>query len=524
MIRINQMKLKPEEPESLIQKKIVEMLKIKENQLISWKIVKKSIDARKNQVFYVYTVDVALEPHLYKLKAIRSKYSIVEDSLPKKIYNPYVGHRPIIIGSGPSGLFCGLLLSLHGAKPIIIERGKKVEERIKDVDLFWNQGLLNPESNVQFGEGGAGTFSDGKLNTLIRDKEGRSRWVLQEMVKAGAPEEILIWSKPHIGTDRLRRVVINIRKAIENKGGTFLFEEKMTDIEKLNNQGVVVKTNKGQHISQTVIIAVGHSARDTVEMLGRHITLTQKPFAIGLRIEHPRQMIDEWQYGIQSKKNLLPAADYKLVHHCRNGRTVYTFCMCPGGVVTASSSEIGTVVTNGMSYYARDQENSNSAVLVNINPEDFGGSHVTAGFDFQRKLERKAFELGGGGYFAPIQCFGDFKERVLTTQVGNIKPSYQPGTTLSNLTTLLPDYVTEALLEGIDQFGRKINGFNREDAILSGVETRSSSPVRMVRDERMMSSLEGVHVIGEGAGYAGGIMSAAMDGMKVAEMILEGIN
>lgn len=523
MIRINQIKLRPNQSETLLKKIICDMLNIRTEDLVSWHICKKSIDARKDEIFYIYSVNVEVKNQKKQLSRIKNM-NIQEIHIPAgiQIAQYKSEKRPIIVGSGPTGLFCALILAKSGAKPLILERGKKIEDRILDVDLFWEEGLLNTESNIQFGEGGAGTFSDGKLNTLIRDKEGRGRFVLEEMVKAGAPKEILYMNKPHVGTDRLRAVIINLRKTIESNGGEFRFSEKVIQIES-NQSGISsVVTTKGRYSSDVVIFAIGHSARDTFHMLNQHIMINPKPFSIGVRIEHPRKMIDLSQYGSAMDQYDLPSSDYKMVHHCKNGRSVYTFCMCPGGIVTGASSEEKGVVTNGMSYYDRNKENSNSALLVSVTPEDFGSEHPLSGVEFQRSLERKAYVAGGENYNAPIQLYKDFKTGIPSIELGEIKPTYQPGVTLSDLRKCLPDYVVDSLIEGIEAFGKKLKGFDRDDAIITGVETRSSSPVRLQRDERMMSSMKGLYVAGEGSGYAGGIMSSAIEGIKVAEMITGG--
>jgi hypothetical protein len=523
MIRISNIKLNPLQNEKSLEKKICKLLNIKEYGIISWEIHKKSIDARRSDgIFVIYSVNVTVKDETKIMKGKKNKNIQI---VGKKSYDfecAYSGEkRPVIVGAGPAGLFCAQLLCQNGVKPLIIERGKKVEDRIGDIDKFWKEGQLDTESNVQFGEGGAGTFSDGKLNTLIKDRGNRGRKVLEEMVKAGAPEEIMYYNKPHVGTDRLRQVVVNIRKEIEKAGGEFLFSEKVTDIEFEDGAVKTVITDKSRYESDMVVLAVGHSSRDTLEMLSGKIELTPKPFSIGLRIEHLQKDIDMSQYGVDRVENNLPAADYKLVHHCKGGRHVYSFCVCPGGVVTGSSSEDGGVVTNGMSYYARDLENANSAILVGITPEDFGSDDPLAGMHLQRELERKAFEAGGSNYKAPVQLFGDLKNNKLSTEFGKIKPSYEPGTKFANLREILPEYIVDSIIEGIDAFGAKIKCFNSDDAVLTGVETRSSSPVRMVRDDNMEGSVKGVFPIGEGSGYTGGIMSSAMDGVKAAEMILE---
>lgn len=523
MIRISNIKLNPLQNEKSLEKKICKLLNIKEYGIISWEIHKKSIDARRSDgIFVIYSINVTVKDETKIMKGKKNKNIQV---VGKKSYDfecEYSGDkRPVIVGAGPAGLFCAQLLCQNGVKPLIIERGKKVEDRIGDVNKFWEEGILDMESNVQFGEGGAGTFSDGKLNTLVKDRGNRGRKVLEEMVKAGAPEEVLYYNKPHVGTDRLRQVVINIRKEIIEAGGEFIFSEKVKDLEFENGSVKAVSTDKGRYEADMVVLAVGHSARDTFEMLNGKIDLAPKPFSIGLRIEHLQKDIDMSQYGVDRIENNLPAADYKLVHHCDSGRNVYSFCMCPGGMVTASASEDGGVVTNGMSYYARDLANANSAVLVGITPEDFASDDPLAGMHLQRNLERKAYEAGGSNYKAPVQLLGDFKNNIVSSDFGKIKSTYTPGTKFANLREILPEYAVDSIIEGIDAFGKKIKGFNINDAVLTGIETRSSSPIRMVRDKNMESNIKGVYPIGEGSGYAGGIMSSAMDGIKVAEVILE---
>lgn len=431
-------------------------------------------------------------------------------------------NRPVVVGSGPAGLFCALLLAEKGYNPIILERGKKVKERVKDIEKFWRDGILLPNSNIQFGEGGAGTFSDGKLNTLIKDRSKRGKKVLEEFVEAGAPFDITYVNKPHIGTDLLRNVLVNIRKKIISLGGTFRFEECVTDINIKDNAVYRIVTESDIIETQVLVLAIGHSARDTYEMLNGKLKLVAKPFAIGARVEHPQKMINEAQYGKMAGNPNLGPADYKFVYKSKNGRSVYTFCMCPGGVVTASSSEEGGVVTNGMSFHERDLENANSAVVVSINPEDFGGmENPLAGIEFQRKWERKAFEAGGGNYKAPVQLFKDFKEKKVSQGFGEIYPTYRSGCTFANLWECLPDYVCDSLVEGITAYGKLLAGFDRPDMLLTGVETRTSSPLRIVRDEDMKCNVDGIYPCGEGSGYAGGIMSASIDGLKVAEQIIK---
>lgn len=489
--------------------------------VLDYRIVKKSIDARnKDDIFYNYILDIKLdnEKKYEKLK----KVEFENDEIKVKVLRKS-NYRPVIVGAGPAGLFAGLVLVNHGIKPIIIEQGKMVEDRQKDVNDFFKTGKLNTSSNVQFGEGGAGTFSDGKLNSGIHNPYCRN--VLNEFVKFGAPEEIRYINKPHIGTDNLIKIVSNIRNYIIKNGGDFLFEEKVVDFN--FEEGIVksVITNKQKIDTDTIILAIGHSARDTFEVLySKGIQMERKNFSVGVRIEHKQEMINKSQYGSRTSLKL-PAADYKLAYHNNGtGRSCYTFCMCPGGVVVASSSDAGTIVTNGMSRFARDGENANSAVLVNVVPDDFDGDSPLAGIYFQKRLEEEAFRLGGENYFAPVQRVEDFFKNRKTEKFGSVIPSYMPGVTFANLNEILPAFVSDTLKEGIRYFDRRISGFANNDAIMTGVETRSSSPVRITRDERLMScSVKGLYPCGEGPGYAGGIMSAAVDGIKCAVAVLESI-
>lgn len=523
MYRVQQIKLPIDHSEDELRAEIASELRISEDKIDSFEIYKKSIDARKkDNILFIYTVDVETKEEI-KIPKKNSNISLAEPfTYEVKITGEIeLNNRPVIIGSGPAGLFCGLVLAENGYKPIIIERGKKVPDRVKDIEKFWSNSTLNEESNIQFGEGGAGTFSDGKLNTLIKDKSKRGKRVLEEFVSAGASEEILYFNKPHIGTDILREVVVNIREKIISLGGTFRFEEKVLDINIKNEKLTRVITQNHILDTEVAVLAIGHSARDTFEMLNNYIALEPKPFAIGVRIEHKQAMVNQAQYGDFAEHPKLGAADYKFVYKCKNGRSVYTFCMCPGGLVTGSSSEENTVVTNGMSYHDRDLENSNSAIIVSVNPEDFGADNALAGIEFQRRYERLAFEIAGSNYHAPVQLFGDFEKNVISKSYGEIYPTYRPGVVFANLRECLPDFVCESLIEGINEFGRYMEGFNRRDAVLTAVETRTSSPVRIVRDDDFESSIKGIYPCGEGAGYAGGIMSAAIDGLKVAEAIME---
>lgn len=488
--------------------------KIDKKDITSWNVVKKSIDARKkNDVHYNYSFDVLVKNE--------NKYKYIQKLPDVKLQKIHVTrnskYSPIIVGAGPAGLFAALTFVQNGIKPIIIEQGKTVEERKKDVDIFLKTGKLNTSSNVQFGEGGAGTFSDGKLTTGINNPLCKK--VLEEFYNFGAPKEILYSSKPHIGTDNLIKIISNMRKYIIENGGTFLFNEKVTDFEIENGKVTSVICSKKIE-TDTVILAIGHSARDTFETLfSKGVNMERKNFSVGVRIEHLQSMINSAQYGNITNLNL-PPAEYKLSYHSPSGRSCYTFCMCPGGVVIASSSEDGTIVTNGMSYFSRNGENANSAVLVNVVPDDFGGTSPLEGLNFQKNLEQKAFELGGNNYFAPVQKVSDFLDDKTSTSIGSIKPTYKPGITLSNLNTILPNFVSETLKEGILYFDTKLKGFANPDAILTGIESRSSSPVRILRNENFVSNIDGLYPCGEGPGYAGGIMSAAVDGIKCATAIL----
>lgn len=480
-------------------------------------IYKKSIDARnKENIFYNYTIDIEYTglKDTKNIKVVNEEEFNLRVNVKRKAET-----RPVIIGAGPAGLFCGLILVQNGIKPIIIEQGKKVEDRKKDVDKFLETGILNTNSNVQFGEGGAGTFSDGKLTT--NSKNPLCRKVLKEFVNFGAPSQIMYINKPHIGTDNLINVISNMRNYIISQGGTFLFEEKVIDFEIENEKIKFVITNKNKKIeTDAVVLAIGHSARDTIEKLySKGINMEKKSFSVGVRIEHKQEMINNSQYGNKTKLKL-PPAEYKLAYHGKE-RSCYTFCMCPGGVVIGSSSNNGEIVTNGMSKFARDGENANSALLVDVIPEDFKGDSPLEGIYFQAKLEQKAFELGGSNFFAPIQRTEDFLNNRKTTEIGEIKPTYKPGVTFSNLHELFPDYIVQTLKEGILDFDKKIKGFANPDSILTAIESRSSSPVRILRDENLESNIHGLYPCGEGVGYAGGIMTAAVDGIKCAVKILE---
>ena len=513
MIKITNIKIRADLSDDELFEKIYKKYKINKNDVTERRIIKKSIDARnKADIFYNYSVELECKNE-NKIKNIQ----IVKKEEPFKIIvNRKSSKRPVIIGAGPAGLFSALTFAQNGIKPIIIEQGKTVDERKKDVEEFQKTGKLNTLSNVQFGEGGAGTFSDGKLTSGIHNP--LCKIVLKEFYNFGAPEQILYINKPHIGTDNLINIIRNMRNEIIKLGGEFLFNEKVTDFEFENSKVTAVICSKRIE-TDTVILAIGHSARSTFEKLyEKGVKMEKKNFSIGVRIEHKQSMINKSQYG-EITKLKLPPAEYKMAYHGEN-RSCYTFCMCPGGTVIASSSEPETIVTNGMSVYARNGENANSAVLVNVTPNDFKGESPLEGMYFQKDLEQKAFKLGGSNYNAPIQRFEDFEKNVKSTHIGEIKPTYKPGVTLSNLNEILPDFISKTLVEGIKYFDKSIKGFAHPDAILTGVETRSSSPVQITRNENKQSNIKGLYPCGEGAGYAGGIMSAAVDGIKCAIAVL----
>lgn len=529
MIRIQHITLAFDHEPVTLQRAVLEKLNVPEKELLDFRIVRKSIDARKkNRILAVYSVDaqVKYEPR------VLSRHATDRDIAPSpdlRYRSPIPVHLkgapPVVVGTGPCGLFAGLILAEAGLRPILVERGKAVQSRVRDVNRFWTKGLFNPESNVPFGEGGAGTFSDGKLTTQIRDGKNRIRKVLLELVKAGAPEEILYAAKPHLGTDNLIRVVRNLRKTILNLGGEVRFETKLTDIRVKGGSvyEVIFNDSEAAH-ADTLVLALGHSARDTFQMLHEQkIPMTPKAFSIGIRIEHPQALIDQAQYGPFASHPRLGPSDYRLVYHCPNGRTAYTFCMCPGGRVIGASSEPGGIVINGMSLYARNSPNANSALLVGVNPADFGLNSPLSGIFFQRKWEQKAFKMGGGNYFAPIQRVEDFLSGKPSVAVGQVTPSYAPGTTPGDLTGCLPDFVVDTLRLAIPELNRKLKGFAMADAVMTAVETRSSSPVRILRDKTFQSpGVAGLYPAGEGAGYAGGIISSAVDGIRVAEAIIAG--
>ncbi|MBI5428851.1 MAG: NAD(P)/FAD-dependent oxidoreductase [Nitrosomonadales bacterium] len=528
MLRLTEIKLPLGHHESELHAAILKRLGISADELISHAVFKRGVDARKSHaILYTYTLDVAVrneaailarfnnDPHI-KISP-DTRYHFVAQA-PKNLTS-----RPIVVGMGPAGLFAGLLLAQMGFRPLILERGKAVRERTKDTWGLWRQGVLNPESNVQFGEGGAGTFSDGKLYSQIKDPRYLSRKVLEEFVKAGAPEEILYESHPHIGTFKLVGMVEKMRATIQSLGGEIRFESRVDDIEIENGAVTGVVLASGERIATDhLVLAVGHSARDTFEMIHRRgIYIEAKPFSIGFRIEHPQSLIDRARYGKNAGNPQLGAADYKLVHHASNGRSVYSFCMCPGGTVVAATSEPGRVVTNGMSQYSRNERNANSGIVVGITPEqDYPGDPL-AGVEFQRRWESRAFELGGGTYQAPGQLVGDFLAGRPSTKFGEVLPSYTPGVHLTDLSTALPDYAIDAIREALPAFAKQIKGFDLADAVLTGVETRTSSPIRIKRnkDDYQSINTRSLYPAGEGAGYAGGILSAAVDGIEVAEAV-----
>ena len=514
MYRLSNIKIRQDISNNEVFKIACKKNKIDESTVTDWKVFKKSIDARnKDDIFYNYSIDINTSREYKYLAEVQD---VKELEICRKRKSEV---RPVIVGAGPAGLFCALVLAQNGVKPIVIEQGKKVEDRQKDVEEFINGGKLNTLSNIQFGEGGAGTFSDGKLTTGISSPYCRK--VLEEFHNFGAPEQILYINKPHLGTDNLVDVVRNMRNEIIRLGGEFLFSEKVKDL-KIENGKVVSAICSKEIETDTVVLAIGHSARDTFERLyDLGLDMKRKVFSVGVRIEHKQDLINESQYGKNPKLNL-PPAEYKLAYHNEDtGRSCYTFCMCPGGQVMASSSEENTIVTNGMSKFARDGENANSALLVNVNPEDLAGDSPLEGIYFQKDLEEKAFVLGGSNYHAPIQRVEDFIAGRKSEKIGDIKPSYMPGVTLSDLNTIMPEYVSSTLKEGILYFDRKIKNFANPDSILTGMETRSSSPVTIVRNENYISNVDGIYPCGEGAGYAGGIMSAAVDGIRCAIAILE---
>jgi uncharacterized protein len=535
VVRIEEVKLALEENETALGERICQILGIGDKELLSFTIIKKAIDARnRNRIYFVYSLDLVLKdgPGFFKKikEAVGDKADIYKRHKVREVA-PYTYNstritktpkiQPVVVGSGPAGLFCTLALAKAGLNPIMIERGSVVSKRIKDVDSFFRTGDLNPESNVQFGEGGAGTFSDGKLYTLVNDP--RSKYIFDEFVEAGAPPEILYDANPHIGTDNLRELIVNLRKKIENLGGEIRFDSKLTNLSIKKERITEIEINNKENLKvDTLILALGHSARDTYEMLfERGVAMCAKTFSIGVRIEHKAEMINKAQYGKFYNHPKLPTARYKLVAHLPENRSVYSFCMCPGGYVVAASSEASRLAVNGMSRYAQDGENSNSALLVNVFPDDFMSGHPLAGIAFQREWEEKAYTLGGGGFIAPAQRLEDFLKSKKGNLSGDIKPTYAPGVISADLSACLPDFVFESLKKAIPILEQKIKGFAHPDAILTALESRSSSPLRIIRNENFEASILGIYPIGEGSGYAGGITSSAIDGLKAAESIIK---
>jgi uncharacterized FAD-dependent dehydrogenase len=530
MLRLTEVRLPLDHSEDELRAAIVKELGIGRKDLAGYSVFRRGFDARKRgAVSLVYHLDVETAREAEILRRLQGSSNVgpVPDTSYRFVARAPEGlaSRPIVIGLGPCGLFAGLILAEMGFRPILLERGKEVRERTVDTFGFWRKRSLDPESNVQFGEGGAGTFSDGKLYSQIKDPGHRGRKVLTEFVEAGAPPEILWVSKPHIGTFRLVKMVESMRAKILALGGEIRFQARVVDL--IREEGIehnrvrgVVLADGSRLAADHVVLAVGHSARDTFHMLhDRGVYVEAKPFSIGFRIEHPQGLIDQCRFGPQAGHPILGAADYKLVHHCRNGRSVYSFCMCPGGTVVAAASEPGRVVTNGMSQYNRDEANANSGIVVGITPEDYPGGPL-AGIDFQRRWEERAFELGGGTYDAPGQLVGDFLAGRPSTAVGTVEPSYRPGVRWGDLSTSLPEYAIEAIREALPVFDKQMRGFAMQDAVLTGVETRTSSPIRIKRDESFQSlNTEGLYPAGEGAGYAGGILSAGVDGIRVAEAV-----
>ena len=527
MLRLTEIKLPLNHDQAALEQAILDKLKISKSQLLSFDVFKRAYDARNKkdiQLIYTFDVEVREQDALLRQFVKDQHVRVTPDMSYKFVAQAPVtlSARPVVVGLGPCGLFAALILAQMGFKPIVLERGKAVRERTKDTFGFWRKQALNPESNVQFGEGGAGTFSDGKLYSQVKDRKHYGRKVLHEFVAAGAPEEIMYVSKPHIGTFKLVNMVEKMRAQIIALGGEMRFSTRVEKLEIDNGQLQGLHLSTGEYLaSQYVVLAIGHSARDTFEALYEQgVYIEAKPFSVGFRIEHEQSMIDACRFGDNAGNPILGAADYKLVHHCKNGRTVYSFCMCPGGTVVAAASEEGRVVTNGMSQYSRHERNANSAIVVGITPEvDYPG-HPLAGIALQRSLEELAYKVGGENYHAPAQLIGDFLAGKVSNELGDVKPSYTPGITLTDLSKVVPDFVIQAIREAIPAFDRQIKGFAKKDGLLTGVETRTSSPICIKRGENYQSvNTKGLYPAGEGAGYAGGIWSAGIDGIRVAEAL-----
>ena len=529
MLRLTELRLPLDHEEAAIRSAILKRLEIYANELVGYSVFRRAWDARKKSaIVLTYTLDIEVKHEALILRRLAGDRNIArtpDTSYRFPVRAPSrLSLRPLVIGTGPCGLFAALILAQMGFRPIILERGKVVRERTKDTWGLWRRSILNPDSNVQFGEGGAGTFSDGKLHSGIKDHHHRDRKVLTEFVKAGAPPEILSVAKPHVGTFRLVTIVESLRASIEALGGEYRFQAKVVDIDVADDgtrrmRGVVLKT--GERIAADhVVLAIGHSARDTFQMLhDRGVHIEAKPFSVGVRIEHPQSLIDHCRFGANAGNRILGAADYKLVHRASNGRSVYSFCMCPGGTVVAAASEPDGVVTNGMSQYSRNERNANAGIVVAITPADYP-DHPLAGVAFQRHWERRAFEAGGGTFSAPTQLVGDFLAGRPSTALGAVVPSYKPGVRPADLSDCLPDFAVAAIREALPVFDRQIRGFAMHDAVMTGVETRTSSPIRIPRDDRLQSlNTRGLYPAGEGAGYAGGILSAGVDGTRIAEAV-----
>ena len=530
MIRITELRLPIDHPPEALEAAILKRLHLAPKDLNTFTVFKRSYDARKNVALaFIYTADLSVKDEAGVLKQFSNDIHVRPS--PDTSYH-FVAEapegfgsgellRPVVIGFGPCGIFAALVLAQMGFKPIVLERGKQVRERTQDTWGLWRKNILNPESNVQFGEGGAGTFSDGKLWSQIKDPKFYGRKVLNEFVKSGAPEEILYVAKPHIGTFRLVGMVEKIREEIISLGGQIRFSQKVIgfDIQNDHIQGVKIEGHENLSANH-VVLALGHSARDTFQALhDAGVYMEAKPFSVGFRIEHPQSLIDKARLGPHAGNPMIGAADYKLVHHAKNGRSVYSFCMCPGGTVVAATSEPNRVVTNGMSQYSRNERNANAGIVVGITPEDYPGGAM-AGIEFQRAIESKAYILGGSTYEAPGQLVGDFLAGKPSTEFGSVTPSYKPGVHLTDLADSLPAYAIEAIREAIPAFEKQIKGFSMKDAVLTGVETRTSSPLRITRGPNFQSlNIKGLYPAGEGAGYAGGILSAGVDGIKVAEAV-----